>query len=167
MGRPAAAAAGGATRLTARRSRLSPTITIDEQDHRGGSIAADDDDHADGNGTGNDNENENDNDDYNDPHDHDTDHDTSGRNNARASTSADSLSANTAAGVLPLPHSKQQQQQQQDDPASRNRRRISRVQTKTVPVRTVDAGEIKLEVWVEEAKNKFEELDRIFAEHPT
>ncbi|KAI5300328.1 hypothetical protein KEM56_002543 [Ascosphaera pollenicola] len=49
----------------------------------------------------------------------------------------------------------------------RNRRRISRVQTKTVPVRTVDAGEIKLEVWVEEAKNKFEELDRIYSEHPT
>jgi mitotic spindle assembly checkpoint protein MAD2B len=37
---------------------------------------------------------------------------------------------------------------------------------KTLPVRTVDAGEMKLEVWVEEATGKFEELDRIDAEHP-
>ncbi|PGH06992.1 mitotic spindle assembly checkpoint protein MAD2B [Blastomyces parvus] len=45
-------------------------------------------------------------------------------------------------------------------------RRGSRGRAKTVPVRTVDAGELKLEVWVEEAKGKFEELDRIRAEHP-
>ncbi|PGH33231.1 mitotic spindle assembly checkpoint protein MAD2B [[Emmonsia] crescens] len=45
-------------------------------------------------------------------------------------------------------------------------RRGSRGRAKTVPVRTVDAGEMKLEVWVEEAKGKFEELDRIRAEHP-
>ncbi|PGH02352.1 hypothetical protein AJ80_08874 [Polytolypa hystricis UAMH7299] len=38
---------------------------------------------------------------------------------------------------------------------------LSRCRAKTVPVRTVDAGEIQLEVWVEEAKGKFEELDRI------
>ncbi|OJD28380.1 hypothetical protein ACJ73_00221 [Blastomyces percursus] len=42
----------------------------------------------------------------------------------------------------------------------------SRGRAKTVPVRTVDAGEMKLEVWIEEAKGKFEELDRIRAEHP-
>ena len=43
--------------------------------------------------------------------------------------------------------------------------RISRARAKTVPVRTVDAGEVKLEVWVEEAKGKFEELDRIHSEN--
>ncbi|KAK2812972.1 hypothetical protein FQN50_000993 [Emmonsiellopsis sp. PD_5] len=45
-------------------------------------------------------------------------------------------------------------------------RTSSRGRAKTVPVRTVDAGEMKLEVWVEEAKGKFEELDRIRSEHP-
>lgn len=45
-------------------------------------------------------------------------------------------------------------------------KRGSRGRAKTVPVRTVDAGEMKLEVWIEEAKGKFEELDRIRAEHP-
>lgn len=44
--------------------------------------------------------------------------------------------------------------------------RTSRARAKTVPVRTVDAGEVKLEVWVEEAKGKFEELDRIHSVHP-
>ncbi|KAL1957394.1 hypothetical protein VTO42DRAFT_6074 [Malbranchea cinnamomea] len=43
--------------------------------------------------------------------------------------------------------------------------RTSRARAKTVPVRTVDAGEVKLEVWVEEAKGKFEVLDRIHSEH--
>ncbi|KAK2759161.1 hypothetical protein FQN54_003261 [Arachnomyces sp. PD_36] len=42
----------------------------------------------------------------------------------------------------------------------------SRSRAKTVPVRRVDAGEMKLEVWVEEAKGKFDELDRIESEHP-
>ncbi|KAG5286907.1 mitotic spindle checkpoint protein (Mad2B) [Histoplasma capsulatum] len=45
-------------------------------------------------------------------------------------------------------------------------KRGSRGRAKTVPVRKVDAGEMKLEVWIEEAKGKFEELDRIRAEHP-
>ncbi|OJD19470.1 hypothetical protein AJ78_00538 [Emergomyces pasteurianus Ep9510] len=60
-----------------------------------------------------------------------------------------------------------------DNPAVKNGgggemdgRRGSRGRAKTVPVRTVDAGEMKLEVWVEEAKGKFEELDRIRAEYP-
>lgn len=43
--------------------------------------------------------------------------------------------------------------------------KISRARAKTVPVRTVDAGDVKLEVWVEEAKGKFEELDRIHSEN--
>ncbi|PGH10880.1 hypothetical protein AJ79_05240 [Helicocarpus griseus UAMH5409] len=52
--------------------------------------------------------------------------------------------------------------------ASKNGRDMggSRGRAKTVPVRTVDAGQMKLEVWVEEAKGKFEELDRIRSEHP-
>jgi mitotic spindle assembly checkpoint protein MAD2B len=48
-------------------------------------------------------------------------------------------------------------------PEGQNKR--SRARAKTVPVRTVDAGEVKLEVWVEEAKGKFEELDRIHSEN--
>lgn len=44
--------------------------------------------------------------------------------------------------------------------------KTSRSRAKTVPVRRVDAGEMKLEVWVEEAKGKFDELDRIDSEHP-
>ena len=44
--------------------------------------------------------------------------------------------------------------------------KTSRARAKTVPVRTVDAGEVKLEVWVEEAKGKFEELDRIQSVNP-
>ncbi|EEH47328.1 uncharacterized protein PADG_03426 [Paracoccidioides brasiliensis Pb18] len=43
----------------------------------------------------------------------------------------------------------------------------SRGRAKTVPVRTVDAGELKMEIWVEEAKGKFAELNRIRAVHET
>lgn len=44
-------------------------------------------------------------------------------------------------------------------------KRISQARAKTVPVRTVDAGEMKLEVWVEESNSKFEELDRNYRVH--
>lgn len=45
--------------------------------------------------------------------------------------------------------------------SSNKSEKTSRRRAKTVPVRRVDAGEMKLEVWVEEAIGKFDELDRI------
>lgn len=42
----------------------------------------------------------------------------------------------------------------------------SHLRAQTVPVRRVDAGAMKLEVWVEEAFGKFDILDRLHAESP-
>lgn len=56
-----------------------------------------------------------------------------------------------------------------DSPTENNNdtgEKTTRTRAKTVPVRRVDAGEMKLEVWVEEATGKFDELDRIDSEHP-
>ncbi|KAK2836871.1 hypothetical protein FQN49_006638 [Arthroderma sp. PD_2] len=49
-----------------------------------------------------------------------------------------------------------------DRPGNQNTSSESnRSDAKTVPVRTVDAGEMKLEVWIEEARSKFDEIHRI------
>ncbi|WEW57421.1 hypothetical protein PRK78_002888 [Emydomyces testavorans] len=52
------------------------------------------------------------------------------------------------------------------DASNSPRTTASRSRAQTVPVRRVDAGEMKLEVWVEEALEKFEILDRLRSECP-
>ncbi|EEP75530.1 predicted protein [Uncinocarpus reesii 1704] len=46
-----------------------------------------------------------------------------------------------------------------------NPKMASQLRAQTVPVRRVDAGEMKLEVWVEEAFGKFDILDRLNSEY--